>query len=487
MGARAQVLYIEDEALVAENLCTKLVHHGYGAEYALSAEEGLELLAREPHYDLVLMDLDLGNGHMSGAEAGRRIGSEFGLPVVFYTGHADEDTVAPTWEVDAYGCVFKAEGDFQALRATIEQTLRRHRFKAKTAESYESLATLVEELDAFVCVVERDTRTVKFANDAAEEHFGPLVGRAFPEVFPSVTQQDCDSCRLAPFRQGTASPDLIDEDALLKDARSGRWYAVSARRVDWRGRPDACLVLALEVTAVVAERRRLLRETELSRLRIAEVNHRIKNTLTMVQSLVDFTAQELPAGYSMEELYHQIRALRVLHERLDELEATSVVQLGSYLSDVAHGVFSEAHVVPVRVELDVPPLHMGAKSASPLGLAVTELALNARKHAFSADRLNTFGVHVRPLPEREEVLIEVTNDGLPFPEGVNLDTLGSTGLKLVTALTRQLGGTIEVERGTQTRFRLSLPYTHLVDRTAGPEESPKHEPPESETPEWDDA
>ncbi|HEX2279515.1 MAG TPA: response regulator [Candidatus Tectomicrobia bacterium] len=86
--AKAQVLIVEDERIVAAELRRRLVRLGYSVSgMAASGKEAIDK-AHLLRPDLVLMDVGL-IGSMTGIEAGEAIRSRLQIPVVYLTGHAE--------------------------------------------------------------------------------------------------------------------------------------------------------------------------------------------------------------------------------------------------------------------------------------------------------------------------------------------------------------------------------------------------------------
>jgi two-component sensor histidine kinase/CheY-like chemotaxis protein len=458
------LLVVDDEVLFAENLCVRLAAEGYGAEHVTTAESCLSRLADGGSYDLVVMDMDLGPGNMSGVEATRVIRRDYDVPVLFYTGHSDEPTVAPAREVDSYGCVFKSNGDFQALLASISAAVRRSQAEHRIRDRNSSLLSLVDGMDFFVCVVDRPSGTLMFVNDSVRKQFGDVTGLHYKDALGiEDPPQARDDATTPPGSRGLSRAGWQHE-SVLRHPESGRWYALTVRPVAWENSRDAFLVVAIDVSKQVEERTALAEELEYARLRLDEVNHRIKNNLVLVTSLIRFAEQHLPEGYDLAALFHQIRAVRMLHERLERYAEHMPVELPGYLHDIVTTVFQESGPYSVQIGLDVPQVRLSSKSATPLGLIVTELALNAAKHAFDGEGPHQFRIEGRTEADGWLVL-EIANDGNAFPDGVDLATPGTTGLRLVVALTQQLGGRLELDRDGETRFRIRLPESHLVGGT----------------------
>jgi two-component sensor histidine kinase len=107
----------------------------------------------------------------------------------------------------------------------------------------------------------------------------------------------------------------------------------------------------------------------------------------------------------------------------------------------------------VTYHVQVDEVRLPIDIAIPCGLIVNELITNALKHAFPGERLGhiTVSLH-QETPER--LLLEVQDDGIGLPEDVRPSEAKSLGLHLVSILTHQLQGELEIHRGEGTLFRV---------------------------------
>ncbi|MDZ7684626.1 MAG: response regulator [Gammaproteobacteria bacterium] len=101
-----KVLIIEDEALVARELKSRLTSMGYEVAGIAYGAEGVEL-ARETRPDLLLTDIHLKNGE-DGIEVAQAVQRERDVPVVFLTAYSDEPTVARAKSVTPPGYIVKS-------------------------------------------------------------------------------------------------------------------------------------------------------------------------------------------------------------------------------------------------------------------------------------------------------------------------------------------------------------------------------------------
>src|SRR4051812_35272961 len=125
----AAILVVEDERVVAHDIEESLLRMGYDVVgTAASCAECLERAeARRP--DLVLMDIRI-EGALDGIETARILRSRFGVPVIFLTAYADEQTVARAKETEAHGYILKP---FRAgeLRSAVEIALYKHQMEMR--------------------------------------------------------------------------------------------------------------------------------------------------------------------------------------------------------------------------------------------------------------------------------------------------------------------------------------------------------------------
>lgn len=191
-----------------------------------------------------------------------------------------------------------------------------------------------------------------------------------------------------------------------------------------------------------------------------ELNHRVKNNLTMISSLISMKDSELGDRADLRDISGQVRSISMIHEQLQESPDATAVDLRHYANAVVHHSLS-LFERPARVEIDLPPGAVSTRSAVYVGILLNEFASNAIKHGFSPDEEPLFTVRGALDEQAGRYELEVFNSGHPFPEGVSLDSPSSLGLRLVSALVDQLSATIELERVPSARFRLTIPWEEL--------------------------
>jgi PAS domain S-box-containing protein len=222
---------------------------------------------------------------------------------------------------------------------------------------------------------------------------------------------------------------------------------------------------------------------------LRELQHRVKNHLGMVVSMIRVQASRKVDTGSFHALGRRIEALSLLYQEvLDQSPGntdTDVVEIGPYLRHIGH-VLSDIECRPgVTVSIECGAETSTVDTAARLGLLVSELLTNALQHAFAGRESGHVEVRlVRAADGRLE--LTVADDGIGMPDGLDwpgharsiaaqtarasasdgeLDTRGSgdrhgtgVGGSIVLSLLRSLGGELDVDSGaggTTVRARIA--------------------------------
>jgi two-component sensor histidine kinase/CHASE3 domain sensor protein len=195
---------------------------------------------------------------------------------------------------------------------------------------------------------------------------------------------------------------------------------------------------------------------------LAEVNHRVANSLMMVASLVRLQSnavQNQAAKDALAETEARIYAISDVHKRLYSSGDARLVALDEYLSglldQLQSSMQSEGHGASLDYHLE--PLKLPTDSSINLGVVVTEWVTNAFKYAYP-DRRGEVRVNLKRLPDgRGELLVE--------DDGVGRDDSGAAkgtglGTRLVKAMAGNVGGEIQYfgrQPGTSARLTFPVP------------------------------
>ncbi|HSC78934.1 MAG TPA: EAL domain-containing protein [Chitinolyticbacter sp.] len=139
---KQRLMIVEDERIVALDLKHNLEYLGY--EVAAVAARGQDAIAAaaDARPDLVLMDINLGEG-MDGTEAAHEICGRYRIPVVFLTAYAEEKTLARAEASEPYGYLLKPF-ELRELEATIRMALARRQAELETEHAEARLRLAID-------------------------------------------------------------------------------------------------------------------------------------------------------------------------------------------------------------------------------------------------------------------------------------------------------------------------------------------------------
>ncbi len=158
----ARILVVEDETITAVDIEDTLQECGHQVVDVVATEKAALNAASLHKPDLVLMDIRLKGGD-DGTNAAREILQRFGIPSVFLTAHADDDTLDRAKLADPLGYIVKP---FTAgeLQATVQLALHKSRADRTRSIDHEEVLRTLSALDEAVIRVDEMGR-IRFAND----------------------------------------------------------------------------------------------------------------------------------------------------------------------------------------------------------------------------------------------------------------------------------------------------------------------------------
>lgn len=215
---------------------------------------------------------------------------------------------------------------------------------------------------------------------------------------------------------------------------------------------QALLKLNAELTEQSSELLRTLREKD-SLMR--EMNHRIKNNLQMVASLLRL--KEAASKVDLSDVRGQIDAVRIVHEKLRSGDNVGFINFRIQCDELLKTIFEAFSSHQVVFENRIEDVVIPTKTAIPLGLIVNEIATNALKHGFQKPGKAHFLISLAHDIEARQLVLVMSNSGKPFPRTVQLADSGTLGLQIITALVEQIDGTIELRRSPTPEFTIRFP------------------------------
>ncbi|MGB8316906.1 MAG: histidine kinase dimerization/phosphoacceptor domain -containing protein [Ignavibacteriaceae bacterium] len=194
---------------------------------------------------------------------------------------------------------------------------------------------------------------------------------------------------------------------------------------------------------------------------LREIHHRVKNNLQVISSLLNLQSGYISDKKSLEvfrESQNRVRSMALVHEKLYRSKSLNKIDFSDYINSLAKDLFNSYSIENKRINFisDFDGTFLEIDTGILCGLIVNELISNSLKHAFPNGRKGEIYISIHINSENKYGLTFKDN-GIGFPDKIDFRNTDSLGLQLVTSLTSQLGGEIELKRNGFTEFEITFP------------------------------
>ncbi|WP_310687968.1 sensor histidine kinase [Aliifodinibius sp. S!AR15-10] len=193
---------------------------------------------------------------------------------------------------------------------------------------------------------------------------------------------------------------------------------------------------------------------------LKQVNHRVKDNLTMVLALLELqlkTGEREPVEKILNDSHARLRSLAVVYETMHQSNAVDCVNLKQFCMKLSnrlnHSYKREDQTIDVRIHSD--DIEVMMDRAVPLAMILNELLVNSYVHAFADQESGT--IFVEMTRKNGQISVAVRDNGKGLPSDFDPEKQQTLGMKLVLTLTRQLNGTFFVDETDKTGFKLITP------------------------------
>lgn len=252
---------------------------------------------------------------------------------------------------------------------------------------------------------------------------------------------------------------------------------------DQHGNIIGACKLARDITLPNKQKAQIQRSLEEKTSLLHEVHHRVKNNLQIVSSLLNMQARKVSddAAQAINECQIRIRSMGLVHQLLYESENLSNVDLCDYLQQLI--ALTKTSYQDQRVALEMEFFHsqktisLDVQRAIPCGLIVSELILNAMKHAFthtdrgritvslvkSSDQINANSGDAVPAL----ITLTVSDDGCGLPSNFVWGGRKSLGAQLIPMFVQQLDASMQTNSSALgATFIINIPEHNEGDTHA---------------------
>ncbi len=364
------------------------------------------------------------------------------------------DDNGPRW-ISARGRVMTAGGQQRLLCALVDITdqvriqdeLRRERERLRLALEAGALAVWDFDPETGQAVFDiRYAVTMGFGLDNKSLTREQIGERIHPGDLARVTAE-----HEALLARGS---DYRIEFRIITQSGDIRWMVSQAILIKGNESDPGRLVGIIQDITSQKQREEELREQAAAReLLVREADHRIKNSLQLVISLLSAQLRGIEtqgAADALREAITRVGSIAASHLALQDSKDLKEVDLAVTLKDLcAH--FSQLYPAVSIVCKPSEVLMLDADRAIPLGLVVSEVLTNALRHAFHGRDAGT--VVVEAWVDTSQLIVRIRDNGVGMQQKSGRIGLGS---KIINSLAAQLNATIDIESASDTGTTMTL-------------------------------
>ncbi len=231
-----------------------------------------------------------------------------------------------------------------------------------------------------------------------------------------------------------------------------RIMCLNARQVFYEGGANTTILLGMED---VTDRRILEREKdELLRQKevlLEELQHRIANSLQIIASIILMKARVVQSEETrlhLQDAHKRVMSIAAVQKQLHASGVNGSIEIAPYLSrlceTLAISMIGDSR--PISLKMAGEGGLATSRQAESLGLIVTELVMNALKHAFPDEKAEG---HITVAYDMAGTnwKLSVADDGIGKPDGVFAQPKTGLGTGIVKALSHQLDAQVEILAG----------------------------------------
>ena len=193
---------------------------------------------------------------------------------------------------------------------------------------------------------------------------------------------------------------------------------------------------------------------------LKEVHHRVKNNLQVISSILNLQSTYVEDEKTLSilrESQNRVKSMSFIHESLYRTKDFNSIDFSEYIERLANNMVYSYQYSQNRIglKLDIEEVFLSLDISIPCGLIINELLSNALKYAFPENQKGEIYISVKELND-SKIQIKVEDNGVGFPEDLDINKVESLGMLLVNTLVEQIDGDIEIISKEGTKYLITF-------------------------------
>ena len=463
------ILLVEDEAIIAMTESMELKNYGYDVIHVLNGHKAIEAVNNTTNIiDLILMDINLGT-NLDGTEIAKIILKDHDIPLLFLSSHTEREIVNKTENVTFYGYVVKDSGII-VLDASIKMAFRLHEANQNLKKQKIELENKKKNLQVFekryrrlfesakdgIIILNADNGVIVDVNPFLINMLGYSKENFLTKhIWDIGTKENIDLSKQLYLE--LQEKGYVRYEDLPLEAVDGKLIHVEFVCNVYLVDGDKVIQCNIrDITERIKHEQILNDDMDKKEALIKEMQHRTKNTFSMITSLINIRSSVTHSEETkntLEDLTLRVRSISDLYSLLYETQSFYEVELKTYCDKVIESMLKLSKNITLNKYLE--EITVSSSKAATIGMILVELLSNTIKYAFPDSQNGIINIELKRI--NSQVKLTVEDNGIGIRKDFDLNKIKSVGLNLVSLMVKQLDGKIQFISENGTKIIIEFP------------------------------
>lgn len=211
------------------------------------------------------------------------------------------------------------------------------------------------------------------------------------------------------------------------------------------------------VKSYIYQRKALQASLDEQKTLLAELNHRVKNNLAIIVSLLNLkreSSENTETREALNECRNRVMSMALVHQKMYQSESKNDIRIQPYIKELVNEIKNSLQIKKeIDIHTNIEDVKLNIATAIPLGLILNELITNSFKHAFHDNTKPEIKIQLQPTHQAGGIKLIVKDNGKGF--GIQEEKIpDGLGLILIKSLCEQIDGTHAFTQNNGLEFSL---------------------------------
>lgn len=211
------------------------------------------------------------------------------------------------------------------------------------------------------------------------------------------------------------------------------------------------------VKSYIYQRKALQASLDEQKTLLAELNHRVKNNLAIIVSLLNLkreSSENTETREALNECRNRVMSMALVHQKMYQSESKNDIRIQPYIKELVNEIKNSLQIKKeIDIHTNIEDVKLNIATAIPLGLILNRLITNSFKHAFHDNTKPEIKIQLQPTHQAGGIKLIVKDNGKGF--GIQEEKIpDGLGLILIKSLCEQIDGTHAFTQNNGLEFSL---------------------------------